>query len=128
MKTTLRILIVIAAILAILAPASYCLLFAAFTHWSALVDLALVVSCIILALAAFKHISFVFWMMAFVIVTVFAGSGFFNHFRDSGESGPLPFEWLNGYYLNALPLLLLAALSPFLAINKETEQDAASNH
>ena len=122
MKTILRILVVIAAILAILAPASYCLLFVAFADWSALVDFVLVISCIILALAAFKHISFILWMTAFVIVAVFAGSGFLHHFQDSDESGPLPFEWLNGYFLKALPLLLLTASSQFLG-RKKPESD-----
>jgi len=127
MKIVLRTLIVIAALFATLSPVMYGLLFGAFADWSAFFDFALVISCIALAFAAFKDLPFVLWLSAFVIVTVFATSGFFYRFRDSGESGPLPFEWLNNYLLQALPLLLIAAISRFFATNKETEQVGAGD-
>jgi len=124
MKIVLRTLIVIAAILAILAPAMYGFHFGAFADWSALVDFALVISCVALAFAAFRNLSVMLWLTAFTIVTVFAVSGFFHRFRDSGESGPLPFEWLNSYFLQAFPLLVVAILTRVFLTNKKSEQGA----
>ena len=124
MKTTLRTLIVIAAIWAILAPAMYGVLFGAFADWSALLDFLIVFSCGVLVLAAFKNISLGIWLAAFAVVAVSGVSGFFYHFQDSGESGPLPFEWLNSYFVQALPLLLIALLARFFDPNKEAEQAA----
>ena len=124
MKTLLRILIVIAAIWAIHTPAMYCMLFGAFADWSALVDFLIVFSCCVLVYAAFKNISIVLWLTAFAVVAVSGASGFIYHFKDSGESGPLPFEWLNNYFLQALPLLLIAILARFFVPNKEAEQAA----
>jgi len=123
MKIVLRTLIVIAAIFAILAPAMYGFLFGAFADWSALIAFALVLSCAALVFAAFKNFSFMLWLAVFTIVTVFAVSGFFHRFRDSGESGPLPFEWLNSYFLQAFPLLVIAILTRVFVTNKKSEPD-----
>ena len=122
MKILFRALIVIAAIWAILVPASYGLLFGFIFHWSALVDFAIVGACGVLALSAFKDVSPVLWFIAFSIVSLSAASGFFYHFRDSGESGPLPFEWMNDYFLQAIPLLVVSVLVRVLATNKQAEQ------
>ena len=124
MKTILRTLIVIAAIWAILAPAMYGVLFVAFADWSALFDFLIVLSCGVLVLAAFKNVSFGIWLAAFAVVAVTGVSGFFYHFQDSGESGPLPFEWLNSYFVKALPLLIIAFLTRFVVPNKDAEQPA----
>ena len=124
MKILLRALIVIAAVWAILAPASYGLLFGVFFHWSALVDFAIVGACGVLALTAFKDVSLMLWLTAFSIVALCAASGFFYHFRDSGESGPLPFEWMNDYLFQAIPLLAVSVLVRVLATNKQAEQVA----
>jgi hypothetical protein len=40
--------------------------------------------------------------------------GLFVHFRDSGESGPLPYEWLNDYYFRSTPLMLISAANRLL--------------
>lgn len=125
MRVLLRALIVIAAIWAILAPATYGLLFGFSFDWSALFDFVVVGSCAVLAFTAFKDISLILWLVAFIVVAVSGASGFFYHFQDSGESGPLPFEWLNNYFLQALPLLLIAAISRLFDPNKEAEQAAS---
>ena len=127
MKRILRILIVIAAIWAILAPVMYGMLFGAFADWSVLVDFLIVFSCGVLVLATFKNISHVLWIAAFVLVALSGASGFFYHFQDSGESGPLPFEWLNSYFLQALPLLLISAIVRLFEANKEAQQAAPRN-
>jgi len=124
MKTILRTLIVIAAIWAVLAPAMYGVLSGAFADWSAIFDFLIVFSCGVLVLAAFKNISLGIWLAVFAVVAVFGVSGFFYHFQDSGQSGPLPFEWLNSYFVQALPLLLIALLARFFEPNKEAAQAA----
>jgi hypothetical protein len=124
MKILLRALIVIAAVWAILAPASYGLLFGVFFDWSALVDFTIVGACGVLALNAYKDVSLMLWLTAFTIVTLSAVSGFFYHFRDSGESGPLPFEWMNVYFSQAMPLLAVSVLVRVLATDKQAEQVA----
>ena len=111
MRVLIRALIVIAVIRAILAPTTYGLLFGFCFDWSALVDFVVAGSCGVLAFTAFKDISLKLWLTAFLIVTVSATSGFFHHFRDSGESGPLPFEWMNNYFIDAIPLVILSVLA-----------------
>jgi hypothetical protein len=114
-----------AAAWAILAPAMYGTLFGAFADWSALFDFLIVFSCGVLVVAAFKNISLGLWLAAFAVMALSGVSGFFYHFQDSGESGPLPFEWLNSYFVQALPLLLIAFLSRFFEPNKDAEQAAS---
>jgi len=41
----------------------------------------------------------------------FSLAGFGYHFRDSGESGPLPYEWINDYFWSAIPLLVTTMFS-----------------
>ena len=110
MITAFRIFIVMAALWALYLPGAYGILFAFVTHWSALVDFTIVVCCLILTVAVFIKIPGAFWYMSFIILTTAAVSGFFYHFRDLGESGPLPFEWLNVYIEHVLPLLLLSVI------------------
>ena len=127
MKIFIRTFIVIAGVCAILAPGSYGLLFGVFFHWSALVDFALVGACGVLTLIAFKEVPLMIWLTAFSIVTLSATSGFVYHFRDSGESGPFPFEWMNDYFFQAILLLAVSALARVLATSKQAEQAGAPN-
>ena len=50
------------------------------------------------------------WAASLLILLTAISIGFFHYFRDVGESGPLPYEWLNGYYKFTLPLITLAVL------------------
>jgi len=110
MKIILQALLVIAAIWAILPAVAYGLLFASVAHWSSLIDLGLALSCITLSLSAFMRVATLAWLAALMIITGFSAIGQFYHFQDSGESGPLPFEWINGYLLHGLPLLTVSIL------------------
>lgn len=108
MKIAFRIAIVPAALWALFLPGAYGLLFTVATDWSAIVDFAIVISCIVLALSSFIRIPSIAWFICFFILSVALLSGVFFHFQDSGESGPLPFEWLNRYFIQGTPLLILS--------------------
>ena len=108
LKTALRLAIIPATFWALLAPASYGFLFATVGDWSALLDVAIVLCCIALALSSFVRIPSALWAVCVLTVLMAVLSGQFHHFQDSGASGPLPFEWLNSYPAQGLPLLVLA--------------------
>ena len=109
LKTALRIAALTAFAFAAISPATYALLSAFVGDRSAFIDMAVVGSCIILVADAFKHLAV--WLFVFGVAVLLTASlaGMFVHFQDSGESGPLPYEWLNGYYLRSMPLLLISA-------------------
>ena len=107
MKLALRIVIVLAALLASLSPASYGTFFGA----NILLCYLLVVACFVLACSEFRDFHFLVRIIAWLIVMAFALAGFGYHFRDSGESGPLPYEWINDYFWFAIPLLMTTMLS-----------------
>ena len=111
MRLALRILIVFAAIWALLAPLSYGVIFGLFFDWSAIVDLSLAFACMILAYSECKNIRMTVRISAFLVVLGFLFADLLRNFRATGESGPLPFEWINGYFWQALPLLFLSAIS-----------------
>jgi hypothetical protein len=94
---------------AVISPGSYALLFAYVGDRSALIDFAVVVSCVILAADVFRHFRVWIFLSAAVVLLSASLAGLFVHFRDSGESGPLPYEWLNRYYVCSMPLLLFSA-------------------
>ena len=108
MKSLAVILILIAAVLAALAPAAYGLLFGYHGHWSALIDIATAGLCAILAVSSFYPGMKTIWVVSFLWVLLTACLGLFHHFQDSGESGPLPFEWINHYVWPAAPLLIIS--------------------
>ena len=110
LKTALRIAAIAAFAFAVVSPASYALLFASVGDRSAFIDIAVVGSCVILVADAFRHL--IVWLFVSAVAVLVAASlaGMFVHFQDSGESGPLPYEWLNGYYIRSSPLLLISAV------------------
>ncbi|HRQ89762.1 MAG TPA: hypothetical protein PLA50_13260 [Bacteroidia bacterium] len=101
--------------LSFLAPFLYGLLFGSTGDWSAIIDFAVAASVVGSASRVYVKLPNSLWIPS--MMTFFAASmaGFFHHFRDSGESGPLPFEWLNQYYQFGLPSLILILLSVALA-------------
>jgi len=111
MHITLKIVILLAGIWAALRPAVYGALSIFFVDSSAMIDLLVLGSCIIIVWDAFRSLSPVVWISSFAVLLIATNTGFFHHFRDSGESGPLPYEWLNGYYQYTLPLISLAILN-----------------
>ena len=110
MKIALRILIVPAVVWAILPPGAYGLLFLVVKDSSAIIDFVLVAACVVLGISAFKSMSFLIWIIAFTTVSIFGLIGFVHRFRYFGESGPLPFEWINNYFIHAIPLIFLSIL------------------
>ena len=73
-------------------------------------DFLVLGSCIIVVWDALKTLAPLVWAASLLILLTATSIGFFHYFRDFGESGPLPYEWLNGYYKFTLPLLALALL------------------
>ena len=110
LKVLFTILLLPALLWAILAPGSYGVLFLVHGHWSALIDAMVVLVCAILVAPVFRRTPTGLWLGGACTLAVTGFLGFFHHFRDSGESGPLPFEWLNDYWTQALPLLVLSAV------------------
>jgi hypothetical protein len=119
MNIMLKIATIVAGVLAALRPAVYGTLSIVFMDSSAIIDLLVFGSCIILVWHTFRSAPLLVWVAAFAVLLVAANIGFIHHFKDFGESGPLPFEWLNEYFIQALPLIILALLSRFLRGYKE---------
>jgi hypothetical protein len=131
MNIILKIAIIAAGVLAALRPAVYGALSIVFVDSSAIIDFLVLLSCIIIVWDTFRSAHLFVWVAAFAVSLVAANIGFIYHFKDFGESGPLPFEWLNEYFIHALPLLILALLSRFLLwykkdlnVNKSAEPGA----
>ena len=114
MKVALQILAVLAAMWAIISPAGYGLLFGVFLSWVAIVDMLVAASCVVLAYSMFRGIPAFLNLFAFGVLALFCFLDLFRHFRDSGESGPLPFEWINGYFWQALPLIIVVIISTLM--------------
>ena len=102
------ILSLLAAIWAALPPAAYGLLFAAFRDGSAIVNLPTALLCPVLAVSSFDKKPTVTWFVSFAWLSTATLAGVVHHFQDSGESGPLPFEWINRYAWSSTPLLLIS--------------------
>lgn len=111
MYSILKIATLIAGIWAAMHPAVYGVLFLFFVDYSAIIDLMVVASCIIIVWHTFRSLPLFLWIVSLAVLFLAASIGFFHHFRDVGESGPLPYEWLNGYYKFSLPLIILALLN-----------------
>ena len=107
MKLALRIVIVLAALFASLSPASYGTFFGA----NMLLCYLLVTACFVLACSEFRDFHFLIRISSWFLVLAFSLAGFGYHFRDSGESGPLPYEWINDYFWAAIPLLVTTMIS-----------------
>jgi hypothetical protein len=114
MNILLKLAIIVAGVLAALRPAVYGTLSIIFMDSSAIIDLLVLGSCIVLVWHTFRSAPLLVWVAALAVLIVAANIGFIHHFKDFGESGPLPFEWLNEYFMHALPLIILALLSSFL--------------
>lgn len=119
----IRIVLLPAIIWAARAPGTYGFYSIFFGHWSALIDIVVVLGCVILIVPAFKKIPWTLWLTGLLIVAVASSVGLFHHFRDSGESMPLPFEWLNEYWQGALPLLVLSLMSA-IGFNRQTQANS----
>jgi len=89
------------------APLSYGIMFGSGRDWSAVVDVAVALICIVVALSVFLNTRFGVWVTSILCLSIVALAGQFHHFKDSGESGPLPYEWINNYITQALPLIVL---------------------
>lgn len=113
MDIELKVLMLIAGAWAALKPAVFAAIFGFVFDQSALIDLAVVGSCIVLVRGALSHVPRYLWGLAFSILLVSSTVGFLHHFKDAGESGPLAYEWLNGYVQFGAPLLVLAVAGLF---------------
>ena len=114
MRILLKILVTLACIWAIYLPSTYAVLFAVFKNISVLVDLTAVISCIVLAAIVFIKPKLVVSVTSLTIVLAFSSAGLFHQFQDSGASGPLPYEWINDYYIHSIPLLIIVSLNWFV--------------
>lgn len=123
MKTAFRILIIPAALWALIAPGSYGLLFGVGGDWSAIIDLVIVLCCLVLAISLFIKVSSSVWCVCLLLLSTAVFVGLLHHFQDSGESGPLPFEWLNRYLTQGLPLLVLAIADRIWAKTRNAEPE-----
>lgn len=110
MHIILKISIILAGLWAAIRPAAYCGLSFFFRDSSAFIDLLVLGICVIVVCNAFYVLPRFLWVLALVMLLVFGSVGFFYHFQDVDESSPLPYEWLNGYYLHAFPLILLSVI------------------
>jgi hypothetical protein len=77
---------------------------------SAIIDFLVLGSCIIIVWDAFKTLPRLVWAESLLIILAATSKEFIYYFRAFGESGPLPYEWLNGYHKFSLPLITLAGL------------------
>ena len=102
---------ILAGMWAGLRPATYAFLFLFSLDSSIIFDLLVLLSCTILAWEAFRPTIRTAWVLSLVILLLATGMGFFHHFPDYGESGPLPYEWLNGYYTFSLPLIFVTLVA-----------------
>ena len=108
MKSTFGIAIPLAALWAVQPPLHHLLLFAQMAHWSAVVDVAVCCCCVVLVAATIREPSGQLWWCAFCILCVASTIGSAVHMPALESGGP--FEWLNGYYVFTLPLLILSVL------------------
>ena len=118
LKAAFTIVAVPACLYAVISPAGYALLFAYVRDSSAFFDAIVAVSCIILLTDIFRRLNFWIFSPAFAVLLAASLAGLLFHFRSSGESGPLPFEWLNGYHLRSTPLLLVSAAARLFLHNE----------
>ena len=115
MKVLLKIAILLAGIWAGLHPSVYGFIFIVASDSSAVVDFLVLGSCVVVVWDAFNTVPRFAWSASLSILFMATAIGFFHLFRDFGESGPLPYEWLNGYYKFSLPLIGLTILKYLLS-------------
>jgi hypothetical protein len=129
MKAVLIAIVVFAAcIYPSLSALSYGVIFVWLGHFASLFSVFIGLACILLFIDSIKLLPTKIYLSVFIIVLVTSSLGFFIHFQDSGESGPLPFEWLNNYWKISFPLLFASAIGRFLKKHTNTvEQGAAAN-
>jgi len=107
MRVLLKILTILACVWAVIPPSVYGFIFTVVADQSAVIDIFIVACCICLAVSSFKRVHLYIQSLSFLMVAIASIIGFFHYFQDSGASGPLPYEWLNSYYLHSLPLLII---------------------
>lgn len=123
MRIAIGILAAIFGIISFLAPLSYGLLFLISLDSSSFVSLTIAAAVLVSVISVFVNIPS---SLSIISITAFSGAsliGLFVHFRDSGESGPLPYEWLNEYYEVGIPTLFLVILSLAMK-NRQTKKEA----
>lgn len=113
MDKALKIAFLMAGAWAALKPTLFAAIFAFVGHRSAVLDMVVVASCLVIVWGAFRRAPLYLWVGSVLVLMVSSFAGFFHHFKDSGESGPLPYEWLNGYFQFSLPLVVLVVIDLF---------------
>ena len=126
MKVGFKLLMIVVASWALLVPLSDSILFASVGHWSAFFGLLVAGSCIVAALPAFITVTRVVWITSLGLLTLAAVSGFVHHF-DAGDCDVLPFEWLNRYWIQAIPLLVLSIALRIYRVKMTAEPLAGAN-
>ena len=120
MKLTLRILVVGAGVWASLSPFIWIIF--CYGWWGPKGIATIVfVSAVGLVVDFFRRVPTLLWIIMIVVLSSAGSVGLFHHFRDSGESGPLPYEWLNGYYECALPLILISVAARICKYHKHEQ-------
>lgn len=129
MNVTLRILALGAGVWACLSPFVW-LVFCNGWFGPRGVAAAVFASSVGLVVDTFRRVPALHWIIMLGVLLGAASVGFFHHFRYSGESGPLPYEWLNGYYASALPLILVSLATRLIGRKmpdaKETNETGAN--
>jgi hypothetical protein len=119
MTIIIKVSILIAGIWAAIRPAVYGALFTLVFNSSAIIDFLVVGSCFVIVWHAFRPLPSFMWITPFGVLLVATIVDFLHHFRDFGESGPLPYEWLNGYHRHTLPLITLVLFNCFIQRSKK---------
>ena len=123
MYIILKIAIFVSGIWAAYLPAVYGALSIFYVDSSAIIDLLVVGSCIIIVWDTFRASPRIILLTSFMVLLIATTIGFFHYFRDSGASGPLPYEWLNGYYEHTVPFIILSLLMFFLRQRFENSKE-----
>ena len=110
MNIAIQIVTILAGVWAAMRPMIYGLIFMLAVDPSAIIDFIVVGGCIVLVWHTIRPLPFSLWIAALSTLLISTSVGFFYHFLDYGESGPLPFEWLNGYYELSMPLIIIVLL------------------
>lgn len=80
---------------------------------------------LLIMMSAFDIIHHYLTLVATLIVIGYSVASQFHRFRDSGESGPLPYEWLNDYWIISWPAVLVGAYFTWSLWPRKPEQVVA---
>jgi len=114
MNIAMKIAILLTGIWAAMLPAAYGVIFIIFFHFSAFIDFLVLGSCIVLVWDSFRTLPRLIWTASFLVLLCATNIGFVHYFSDFESSGPLPYEWLNGYFKNSVPLITLVLLNSYI--------------